>query len=68
MRGIIRLGVLFGWAVLVFTAGGLAVRSGAGQVTTGGLELLALAVGVAAVMLTPAWGRSIRADRERERV
>lgn len=68
MRGIIRLAVLIVWAVIVFGVGGYAAKHGVGYATAGGLELLALAIGVAAVMATPWWGRSVRADRDRELV
>lgn len=68
MRGIVRLAVLVLWAAVVFGVGGWATKHGVGQVTAGCVELLALVIGVALVMVTPMWGRSVQADRDRELV
>jgi hypothetical protein len=64
-NGIVRLAVLAVWAIIVFAAGGGAVKLGASQVATGGVELLALVAGISAVMASGAWSRSIGRSRER---
>ncbi len=63
-NGLVRLAVLLAWAVAALFVGGIASRSGVSPAVVGGLELLAIAVGTAVVIATPAWRRSIARSRE----
>jgi hypothetical protein len=60
----IRLLVLLAWATVVLFAGGLFVKDGASQPLVGGLEMLAIAAGIAVIVATPLWRRSISRSRE----